>query len=74
MTDDKDKIVLVRIGKRLHAARRAMHLTQTELAVKAGISETHYAQVERGEKSASILIFVKILDVLGVPSNEILGK
>lgn len=66
MTDDK--------GSRLRKARNAKKLTQVAVAKKAGISETHYAQIERGEKDPTTSVFTDIIDVLGVSSKDILGK
>lgn len=72
MSDNKASIE--RIGKRLRAARRARHLTQAEVAKKAGINESHYAQIERGEKNPSATYLLKVIEVIGVESKDILGK
>ena len=76
MTDDNDKLILDRIGQRLAAARRKNknRLTQAEVAKLVGISETHYAQIEQGNTNHTILLFKKIIEVLGVSSTDILGK
>lgn len=71
MTDDK--AILAR-AERMRDARQAKHLTQGEVAKRAGISENHYAQIERGEKNPSLSTFDSILDAIGVSSKEILGK
>ncbi|HUD07275.1 MAG TPA: helix-turn-helix transcriptional regulator [Candidatus Saccharimonadales bacterium] len=71
MSDDKASII--RTGKKLRAARRKNHFTQAEIAKKAGISENHYAQIERGEKNPTISNFKKIIKAIGVMSTEILG-
>ncbi len=72
MTDDKASIE--RTATRLRKARRASGLTQAEVAKKAGISENHYAQIERGEKNPSLSTFKSIIDAIGVSSGEILDK
>ncbi len=72
MIDDKASIE--RAAARLRKARRAKELTQVEVAKKAGISENHYAQIERGEKNPSLSTFQSIIDAIGVSSTEILGK
>lgn len=72
MTDDKTSIE--RNASRLRKARLAKSLTQADVAKKAGISENHYAQIERGEKNPSITTFENIIDAIGVSSKEILGK
>lgn len=72
MIDDKASVE--RTAARLRKARLAKKLTQAEVAKKAGISENHYAQIERAEKNPSTSTFTSIIDALGVPSTEILGK
>jgi transcriptional regulator with XRE-family HTH domain len=72
MTDDKN--LIARAAKRLKKARQAKKLTQAEVAKKAGISENHYAQIERGEKNPSLSTFTSIIKALGISSAEILGK
>lgn len=71
MTDDKASIE--RTAARLRKARLAKKLTQVEVAKKAGISENHYAQIERGEKNPSLSTFTNIIKAIGVSSTEILG-
>jgi transcriptional regulator with XRE-family HTH domain len=72
MSDDKASIE--RTAARLRKARRASGLTQVEVAKKAGISENHYAQIERGEKNPTVSTFKSIIKAIGVSSEEILGK
>lgn len=70
MTDDKASIE--RTAARLRKARLAKGLTQAEVAKKAGISENHYAQIERAEKNPTVSTFKGIIKAIGVPSSEIL--
>lgn len=72
MTDDKASIE--RTAARLRKARQAKKLTQVEVAKKAGISENHYAQIERAEKNPTLSTFTNILNAIGVSSAEILDK
>ncbi len=72
MTDDKASIE--RTAKRLRKARRDRHLTQVDVAKKAGISETYYVQIEGATKNPTTSIFKKIIKAIGVSSNEILGE
>lgn len=72
MTDDK--AAMERTAARLKKARQAKGLTQAEVAKRADISETHYAQVERAEKNPSTTVFARIIDAIGVSSKDILGK
>lgn len=70
MTDDKASIE--HTADRLRKARQAKELTQSEVAKKAGISENHYAQIERAEKNPTVSTFKSIIAAIGVSSAEIL--
>ena len=72
MTDDKTSIE--RTASRLRGARLASKLTQSEVARKAGISENHYAQIERAEKNPTVSTFKSIIKAIGVSSYDILDK
>lgn len=72
MTDDKASIE--RTAARLRKARQAKQLTQAEVAKKAGISENHYAQIERAEKNPTVSTFKSIIKAIGVSSSDILDK
>lgn len=72
MTDDRESIE--RVAGNLRKTRQAKQLTQAEVAKRAGISETYYAQIERGEKNPATSIFLSIIEALDVPSADILGK
>lgn len=72
MTDDKASIE--RTAARLRKARQAKNMTQAEVAKKAGISENHYAQIERAEKNPTVSTFKSIIRAIGVSSSEILEK
>ena len=72
MADDKD---LIRdTANRLRAARRGKKLTQAEVAAKAGLSENHYAQIERGEKNPTTSSFRKIIKAIGITSTELFNE
>ena len=72
MTDDKTSIE--HTAARLRKARQDKQLTQAEVAKRAGVSENHYAQIERGEKNPTVSTFKSIIDAIGVSSAEILDK
>jgi transcriptional regulator with XRE-family HTH domain len=69
MTDNR---TLVYIGSHLREARLKKHMTQNEVADKAGISPNYYARIERADTGTSILIFEKIIKALKVKSKDIL--
>jgi transcriptional regulator with XRE-family HTH domain len=71
MADDKTSIE--QTATALRNARQTKGLTQAEVAKKAGISENHYAQIERAEKNPTVSTFKSIIKAIGVSSTEILG-
>ena len=72
MTDDKASVERTASG--LRKARLAKGLTQAEVAKKAGISENHYAQIERAEKNPTVSTFRSIVKAIGVSASEILDN
>ena len=59
------------LGKNLRKARNKSHLTQQEMAEKAGINVNFYARIERGEVNASLETMKTILKVLKIKSSEV---
>lgn len=60
------------IGKNLHRVRIAQKMTQEQLAEKAGLSTTFYANLECGNKMMSVVTLRKLADVLGVSTDSLL--
>lgn len=56
----------VEMGKRLKEKRKALGLTQEQLAEKLNISIKHYGGVERGIAGLSIENLVELSNILGV--------
>lgn len=52
------------LGLKLKEAREKKELTQEEVAVKAGITTTYYAMIERGEVNPSWEKLKKVFKVL----------
>ena len=52
------------LGRAVRDARRDQHLTQVELAKRAGIAQPTVSNVERGASSVSIETLLRILAVL----------
>lgn len=55
---------LVEIGRRIRSARRALGLTQTEVADRAGVSRTTFTKLELG--TLSEIGYVKLQSILAV--------
>lgn len=64
----------VEIGKRIAARRKAMGITQYELAEKLEISNNHLSSVETGAAKPSLDLFIQICEALEItPNHLILG-
>ncbi len=62
-----------RIGARIRIARQKMGLSQPQLAERANLSTQSVSNLENGKAKMSIESFIRILNVLQVSSDEILG-
>jgi len=62
MPDD----VLVKLGRRIQAARKDCGFTQDELSAASGVSVRHIAKIEKGVMNPSFEILVQLVSVLGV--------
>lgn len=60
------------IGSNIRNARLKTHLTQAEVAEKAGLSVNYYSRIERGEVNQSLETFEAVTRVLKVKSSDIL--
>lgn len=49
---------------KLTARREELNLTRREVAKKAGISYSHYCDIEAGKKNPSIIVAGRIAEVL----------
>lgn len=57
---------LARLGEHVRASRRAMGLTQQELADLAGVSDATVRQIERGTGRGTLTSLLAVLGVLGL--------
>ena len=60
------------IGQRIRKYRRAVNLSQEELAEKVGISVTHMSHIETGNTKLSLPVLVEIAIILSVQTDELL--
>lgn len=61
-----------KLGKRIKELRRKAGLSQEQLAEQAGTSGKYLGQIERGEVNVSVIILVKITNVLQVNILQLL--
>ncbi len=60
------------IGQRIRKKRKALGLSQEELAEKADISTTHMSHIETGNTKLSLAVFVSIAEALDCQTDELL--
>lgn len=59
------------LGLRIRQLRNEKHMSQEELAFKAGISPAHLGQIERAVKNPTIDTIGKIASALDVPVTDL---
>ncbi len=62
------------LGEAFRAERKALGLSQEQLAEAAGISRNYYGSVERGEKMPSALTVLQIAEALKLTGAELLAR
>ena len=60
------------IGQRIRKSRKALDLSQEELAEKVGISATHMSHIETGNTKLSLEVFAKLVEALGCRADDLL--
>lgn len=70
--DENTKKQLDLIGRNLRRYRTAAKLTQKQAAERAGISVSHYANLERGNKAMSAWTLRSLVDALHVSADLLL--
>ena len=60
------------IGQRIRKFRKALGMSQEQLAEKVGISVTHMSHIETGNTKLSLVVLVDIANALGEKTDTIL--
>ncbi|MBR4758535.1 MAG: helix-turn-helix transcriptional regulator [Lachnospiraceae bacterium] len=60
------------IGARIRQARKAMKLSQNELAEMVSISPSHMSDIENGKKIVKLDIFMRLTEALQVSADWLL--
>lgn len=68
---DKDQS-LVKLGASIRARRKAMQLSQEELADNAGIDRSHMGKIERGERNVTVLNIARIAAAINCKPSDVL--
>ena len=66
------EILMTIVGKNLKHYRIMRHMTQEELAEKAGVSVSFCANVECGKKGVSMFVLRDFADALHITVNQLL--
>jgi transcriptional regulator with XRE-family HTH domain len=66
------KTTLVKFGERVREERHRLHLSQEELASRAGVHRTYIGMIERAEKNITLENIEKIAKALGISLGKIM--
>ena len=58
----------------LRRKRHEQHVTQEDLAERAGLSARYVGAIERGDVSASVTVLGQIAEALGVEPGDLLRR
>lgn len=63
------------LGRSIEAHRKAMGLSQAQLAqaLGIGVGQSHVSAIERGKNTPSIALFVRLAQVLQTDPNTLIG-
>jgi transcriptional regulator with XRE-family HTH domain len=64
----------MKLGDELRKARLGAGLTQEELAFKADVSRNYVSLLERGEKSPTVQLLLRLCSALGVKASRIVAR
>jgi transcriptional regulator with XRE-family HTH domain len=62
------------LGEELRKARLGAGLTQEELAFKADVSRNYISLLERGEKSPTVQLLLRLCKALGVKASTVIAR
>lgn len=66
------KTILEKFGEKVREERLKQHLSQEELASRAGVHRTYIGMIERAEKNITLENIEKISKALNLPINNLL--
>lgn len=62
------------LGERIREYRTSIKMTQTDFAIRLGITGASVSAYENGTRLPSYEVLIKIANVLGVSTDELLGR
>jgi transcriptional regulator with XRE-family HTH domain len=69
--EEKHKIFLKKLGRRIAQIRKQKNLTQVELADIAKMDDSSIRRVESGRNNSSIIILLRLAEALEVSLNDL---
>jgi len=61
-------------GEEISRLRRTRGFSQEELGFQAGIHRTYVSQIERGIKSPTLVVILKLAQALGRPASQLIAE
>jgi len=62
------------LGREIMKAREVLQQSQEALAFEAGIHRTYVSLIERGKKSPTLAVIVRLATALGIKPSELLRR
>jgi len=62
------------LGREIKKAREVLQQSQETLAFEAGIHRTYVSLIERGKKSPTLAVIVRLATALGIKPSELLRR
>ena len=60
-------------GKQVTSLRERLGISQEELGFRVGVHRTYVSQIERGIKSPTLGVVLKLARALGFPASKLIG-
>ena len=61
-------------GEAVNRRRRQCGISQEELGFQAGVHRTYVSQIERGIKSPTLAVILKLTQALGCPAGRLVAE
>lgn len=62
------------IGRELRKARKAIGLSQEQLAFQAGVHRTYVSMLERDKKSPTVAVLFRLCTALGIRPSRFIAR
>jgi transcriptional regulator with XRE-family HTH domain len=62
------------LGREIKKAREVLQKSQEALAFEAGLHRTYISLIERGKKSPTLAVIVRLAKALGIKPSELLRR